>query len=77
MAGVPASSVFAYYQPGDLSSRQVAAAVWDRSSIVGNGRLAVFMDINWTESQWRATNWSDVAKNVAFFLSGLGSPPGT
>jgi hypothetical protein len=75
MANVPASSVFAYYQPGDLSTRQVVAAVWDRSSIVGNGRLAVFMDINWTEPSWRATNWSDVAENVAFFLSGLGSPP--
>ncbi|HEX7143837.1 MAG TPA: hypothetical protein VF225_00890 [Gaiellaceae bacterium] len=75
MANVPASSVFAYYQPGDLSTRQVAAAVWDRSSITGNGRLAVFMDINWTEPTYRATNWSDVAENVAFFLSGLGSPP--
>ena len=75
MAGVPDSSVFSYYQPGDLSTRQVVAAAWDRSSTVGNGRLVVFMDINWPEAAWRAPNWSDVAENVAFFLSGLSSPP--
>jgi hypothetical protein len=76
MANVPDSSVFSYYQPGDPSTRQVVAAVWDRPSIVGNGRLAVFMDINWTEALYRAANWSDVAQNVALFLSGLASPPG-
>jgi hypothetical protein len=76
MANVPDSSVFSYYQPGGPETRQVVAAVWDRPSVVGNGRLAVFMDINWTESAWRAANWSDVAQNVAFFLSGLSSPPG-
>jgi hypothetical protein len=76
MANVPDSSVFSYYQPGDPSTRQTVAAVWDRPSVVGNGRLVVFMDINWTESAWRAPNWSDVAQNVAFFLSGLTSPPG-
>jgi hypothetical protein len=75
MANVPDADVFSYYQPGDPSTRQVVAAVWDRSSVVGNGRLAVFMDINWTEAAWRAANWSDVAQNVAFFLSGLSSPP--
>ena len=76
MANVPDSSVFSYYQPGDPSTRQTVAAVWDRPSVVGNGRLVVFMDINWTEAAWRAANWSDVAQNVAFFLSGLTSPPG-
>ena len=76
MGGVPDSSVFSYYQPGDPETRQVVAAVWDRSSVVGNGRLVVFMDINWPEVAWRAANWSDVAQNVAFFLSGLSSPPG-
>jgi hypothetical protein len=75
MANVPDSSVFSYYQPGDLSTRQVVAAAWDRSSTVGNGRLVVFMDINWPEAASRAANWSDVAENVAFFLSGLSSPP--
>jgi hypothetical protein len=77
MANVPDSSVFSYYQPGDPSTRQTVAAVWDRPSVVGNGRLVVFMDINWTEAAWRAANWSDVAQNVAFFLSGLTSPPGS
>jgi hypothetical protein len=76
MANVPASSVFSYYQPGDPSTRQVVAAVWDRPNLVGNGRLVVFMDVNWPEAAWRAANWFEVAQNVAFFLSGLGSPPG-
>jgi hypothetical protein len=75
MAGVPAASVFSYYQPGDITTRQVVAAAWDRPSTVGNGRLVVFMDINWPEVGSRAANWSDVAENVAFFLSGLSSPP--
>jgi len=76
MLGVPDSSVFAYYQPGDISTRRVVAAAWDRSSLVGNGRLVVFMDINWSEPGFRGAHWSDVAQNVAFFLSGLTDPPG-
>ena len=76
ISGMPDSSVFAYYQPGDITTRQVVAAAWDGSTTVGNGRLVLFMDINWAEAAWRAANWSDVAQNVAFFLSGLTSPPG-
>jgi hypothetical protein len=72
ISGMAASSVFAYYQPDPT---QVAAAAWDRSSTVGNGRLVLFMDINWAEAAWRAPNWSDVAENVAFFLSSPASPP--
>jgi hypothetical protein len=74
MAGVPASSIFSYYQPDEFTT-QVAAAAWDRPSTVGQGRLVVFMDINWPETASRAANWSDVAENVAFFLSGRSSPP--
>jgi hypothetical protein len=74
MAGVPASSVFSYYQPDEFTT-QVAAAAWDRPSTVGQGRLAVFMDVNWPEAASRAANWSDVAENVALFLSGRSSPP--
>ncbi len=74
ISGMPGSSIFAYYQP-DESTTQVVAAAWDRASTVGNGRLVVFMDINWAESFWEGANWSDVAENVAFFLSGLSSPP--
>jgi hypothetical protein len=74
MAGVPASSVFSYYQPDEFTT-QVVAAAWDRPSTVGQGRVAVFMDINWPEVASRAANWSDVAENVAFFLSGRISPP--
>ena len=73
ISDMPDSSVFAYYQPDEITT--VVAAAWDRSSTVGNGRLVVFMDINWTEETWRAANWSDVAENVAFFLSGLTGPP--
>ena len=76
MLGVSGSSVFAYYQPGDVGTRQVIAAVWDRDSLLGSGRLVVFMDINWTEEGYRGTNWTDVAQNVALFLSGLSEPPG-
>jgi hypothetical protein len=74
MAGVPASSVFSYYQPDEFTT-QVVAAAWDRPSTVGQGRVVVFMDINWPEVASRAANWSDVAENVAFFLSGRSSPP--
>ena len=70
MVGVPDTSVFSTYHG------QVIAAAWDRSSLVGNGRLVVFMDINWDEPGFRASNWSDVAQNVALFLSGLSTPPG-
>lgn len=77
LTGVPDSSVFSYYQPGDITTRQVVAAAWDRSSTVGSGRLVVFVDINWSMSSFRGANWSDVADNVAFFLSGLSSPPST
>ena len=78
IAGVPDSSVFSYYQP-DPSTKQAVAAAWDRASTSGNGRLVVFMDINWPEAtsdfHTRGANWADVAENVAFFLSGLTSPP--
>jgi hypothetical protein len=76
MLGVPNSSVVAYYQPGDPSTRQVVAAAWDRPSLVGHGRLVVFMDVNWTEVGYRDSNWSDVTQNVAYYLSGLSALPG-
>ena len=76
LSGVSGSSVFSYYQPGDITTRKTIAAAWDHASVGGHGRLVVFMDINWTEQGYRATNWSAVAQNVAFFLSDLSSPPG-
>lgn len=77
MLGVASSSVFSYYQPGDVTTRAVTAAAWNRSSLVGGGRLVVFMDVNWSEIGYRDVNWSDVAQNVAFFLSGMSALPGT
>jgi hypothetical protein len=76
MVGVPASSVFATYQATPADPVYTVAAAWDRSSLVGHGRLVVFMDINWSEQGYRASNWSSVAQNVAFFLSSLTNPPG-
>ena len=72
IAGMAASSVFAHDPQAPMG---VAAAAWNRSSTVGGGRLVVLMDINWAEADWRAASWSDVAENVAFFLSGLSAPP--
>jgi hypothetical protein len=73
----PNSSIFSYYQPGDLSTRKVIAGAWDHADLVGHGRLVVFMDINWAEAGvYSAPNWSDVAQNVALFLAGLITPPG-
>jgi hypothetical protein len=74
ISGMPASSVFAYYQQTETTTQTVAAA-WDRPSTVGKGRLVLFMDINWAQTDLQGANFSDVAENVAFFLSGLGSPP--
>lgn len=76
LTGVPASNVFSYYQPGDITTRKTIAAAWSGSSLVGNGHLVVFMDINWTEQGYRAANWSSVAQNAALFLSGSSLPPG-
>lgn len=76
MLGVASSSVFSFYQPGGPTTRQVVAAAWDRSSLVGHGRLVVFMDVNWTEAGYRDQNWSDVTQNLAYYLSGLSVLPG-
>lgn len=76
LANVPASSIFAYYQPEETATQQVVAAAWDRSSVVGDGRLVVLMDINWAEGFEPGSNWQEVAQNIAFFLSGLSAPPG-
>jgi hypothetical protein len=74
ISGMPGSSVFAYYQETETTTQTVAAA-WDRPSTNGKGRLVLLMDINWAESAFQGANFSNVAENVAFFLSGLGSPP--
>jgi hypothetical protein len=47
------------------------AALWDESSVVGGGRLAIVMDVNWAQ-----TSYGDMrtmpqnAQNIAYFLSG-------
>lgn len=51
------------------------AAAWDTADVVGGGRLVVFMDINWLSQGYRAANWTEVAQNVALFLSGSTRAP--
>jgi hypothetical protein len=65
ISNVGADNVFASY--GD----QVTAAVWDRTEVVGGGRLAVFMDLNWLQSYWwdEATA-REITQNLALFLNG-------
>jgi hypothetical protein len=65
ISNVDADNVFASY--GD----QATAAVWDRTEVVGGGRLAVFMDLNWLQSYWwdEATA-REITQNLALFLNG-------
>jgi secreted trypsin-like serine protease len=52
------------------------AALWDSSDVIGAGRLAVFMDINWLEtSYWNSETAGHIARNIALFLSGAPTPP--
>ena len=65
ISNVGADNVFASY------GGQVTAAVWDRTEVIGGGRVAVFMDINWLQSYWwdEATA-KEITQNLALFLNG-------
>jgi hypothetical protein len=46
------------------------------NQVSGGGRLAVFMDVNWLDSTNRdPVTASQIAQNVALFLSGEEAPP--
>ena len=73
MSGVGPDNVFASYDG------KTTAAVWDSPDVVGGGRLAVFMDVNWVQSQWwdesSAATASEITQNLALFLNHLSVPP--
>jgi hypothetical protein len=49
--------------------------LWDNTDVVGGGRLAVVMDVNWAQSEFGdMTTMPQVASNIAYFLSGATSP---
>ena len=65
ISNVGADNVFASY--GD----QITAAVWDRTEVIGGGRVAVFMDINWLQSyEWDEATAKEITQNLALFLNG-------
>jgi hypothetical protein len=73
MAGVAPANVFAW-APGDPDVP--VAAVRGPNQVSGGGRLAVFMDVNWLDSTNRdPVTASQIAQNVALFLSGEEAPP--
>src|SRR5437762_2959321 len=47
---VPAKNVFASTDVFGMGI--LIAAAWDRSEVMGNGRVVVLMDINWLESSY-------------------------
>ena len=60
-----ADNVFASY--GGLTT----AAVWDRTEVIGGGRVAVFMDVNWLQSYgWGEATAKEITQNLALFLNG-------
>jgi hypothetical protein len=75
MSNVGADNVFTYVEPGD-GTRVPTAAVWGADQVIGGGRLAILMDINWLEPAYHdATTEPQVAQNLALFLSSLTTPP--
>jgi hypothetical protein len=68
---MPRNNVLAYSPENDIP----IAAVWDSGDLVGTGRLAVVMDVNWLDKSWGGRQTFSLAQNLAFFLSGLPAPP--
>lgn len=49
--------------------------LWDNTDVVGGGRLAIVMDVNWAQSEYGdMTAMPQIASNIAYFLSGATSP---
>jgi Cutinase len=53
-----------------------AVGVWDNADVVGGGRLAIVMDVNWADGgYWDPNTMPSIAQNIASFLSqGTASP---
>lgn len=70
ISNVDSENVFSSY------GSQVTAAVWGRDEVVGGGRVAVFMDVNWVQSGYRDDSTAPrILENLALFLNDLSSPP--
>ena len=75
MTNIAAANVFSYVDNGD-GDRTSVAAIWGADDVIGGGRLAVLMDINWLEPDyWDEHTAYQVAQNLQLFLSGLPNPP--
>lgn len=75
LSNVSGSNVLTYYDDGAGDSTPTGG-LWDTSDIVGRGRIAILMDVNWLEpSLGDATTAGQMAQNLALFLSGLSVPP--
>lgn len=49
--------------------------LWDNTNVVGAGRLAIVMDVNWAQTEFGdMLTMPQVAQNIAYFLSGATSP---
>jgi subtilisin family serine protease len=52
------------------------AAVWGSADVIGSGRLALLMDVNWLEDgYWDPVSAKSIVENLALFLSGASQPP--
>lgn len=73
MSGVAADNVFASVSgPGSTP----VAGVWGPEQLAGGGRLALLMDVNWADPFYSdPATASQVAQDLALFLSGLPAPP--
>ena len=64
LSNVTASNVFARGPDGTP-----VAAVWDSGDVIGGGKLAILMDVNWAQDSYKdASTMPDVAQNIAAFL---------
>jgi hypothetical protein len=73
MSGVAPDNVFASVSgPGSTT----VAAVWGADQVVGGGRVAVLMDVNWADPAYLdPTTAPQITQDLGFFLSGLQAPP--
>jgi hypothetical protein len=64
LSNVTASNAFARGPDGTP-----VAAVWGSGDVIGGGKLAILMDVNWAQNSYKdASTMSDVAQNIAAFL---------
>jgi hypothetical protein len=65
LGNVAPSNVFASAQNGIP-----VAALWDDDDVIGSGRLAILMDVNWAQTTYAdMSTMPGVTQNLAQFLS--------